>query len=435
MMKMIKKIYDEKGLSLIMTIVGVMFLSIIGYVTVSTVVMDSLMGAKSLQSTQAFWLAEGGIELAYRWLQYQDPPPGGTDPFVQYNQQPAGAGTYTVTIDPDDGNPSTYLKTYKIISVGNVDNVVRKIEVEMETTTFNKYAYLTGNEGGTIWFNTGDLIEGPIHSNDQISIVGSPVFMGKVTSTASSFNQGWPFNPDFQDGYQLGVPPVIFPTQQDIMDNYWAENSNPPDLIIDARFGKKAKVVFKADGTLVYDVWHWEGGTKVYDIQNAVEVIDDLNGLIYVKGSVLVKGTVDGVVTLLATKNIKVINDIVYEMSDFNGKPLPGCDDMLGLISLKNVIIADNNPNANDVIINAAILTLGDSFRVQNYASGPPRGDLTIYGSLSQKVRGPVGTFSWWGTTGYEKDYHYDDRFVDTPPPYYPSTGQYHFNYWKEVTD
>jgi len=295
-----------------MTIVVGMFLSILGYVTISAVVTDSQLGARSLHSSQAFWLAESGIELTYRWLQYQDPPPGGTAPFLHYNQQLAGAGTYTVTVDPDNGNPGTYLKKYKIISVGKVDKVVRKLEIEMQTTTFNKYAYLTGDEGGTIWFNTGDLIEGPIHSNDQISIVGSPVFKGKVTSTASSFNQGWPFNPDFQDGYQLGVPPVTFPTEQDIMDNYWAENSDPPDLIIDARFGKKADLEFKADGTLVYNVWHWVGSTKVYDIQNQVEVLANLNGFIWVKGTIKVKGTVDGVVTLFATKNIKITNDILY---------------------------------------------------------------------------------------------------------------------------
>ena len=139
--------------------------------------------------------------------------------------------------------------------------------------------------------------------------------------------------------------------------------------------------------------------------------------------------------TVFATKKIKITNDIVYKDSNANGKPNPGCDDFLGLIAKKDVIIIDNAVNGNDVIINAAILTLGDSFTVQNYASGPPRGDLTIYGSLSQKVRGPVGTFGWWGTTGYQKDYHYDDRFVDTPPPYYPSVGKYHYLYWKEITD
>ncbi len=434
-MKIRQLFSDEKGLSLIMAIVVGIILSIVGYVTISAVIVDSQISAQHLQSSQAFWLAESGIELAYRWLRYQDPPPGGITPFLKYDHQSAGAGTFTVTIDPDNNNTNTYLKKYKLISMGELDDVERKIEVAMEMTTFNKYAYLTGDEGGTIWFNTGDLIEGPIHSNDQISIVGSPVFMGKVTSTANSFNQGSPFNPDFQDGYQLGVPPVIFPTQQDLMDNYWAMNTDPPDLIIDARFGKDASIEFNSDGTLTYNVWHWSGGNKIYDIQNAVVNVADLNGLVYVKGDVRIKGTLNGVVTVVSTSNMIVTNDIVYQCSDANGIPLPGCDDILGLISLKNIIIRDNAPNRDDVIINASILTLDDSFTVQNYNSGSPRGDLTIWGSLSQKERGPVGTFSWWGTTGYEKDYHYDTRFISTPPPYFPVTGQYHFNYWKEVTD
>jgi len=140
---------------LIMTIVAGLFLSILGYVTISTVVTDSRLGARSLNSQQAFWLAESGLELTYRWLQFQDPPPAGTASFLHYNQHPEGGGTFTVTVDPDNGNPGTYLKTYKISSVGKYDQTARKLEVEMLTTTFNKFGYLTGDEGGTIWFNTG----------------------------------------------------------------------------------------------------------------------------------------------------------------------------------------------------------------------------------------------------------------------------------------
>lgn len=425
----------EKGVSLVMAIMAGTFLSILGYVTVSMVMVDTRIAVKQYQSTQALWLAESGIELAYRWLRFQDPPPGGSDPFLKYNQVALGAGTYTVTIDPHDGNTSTYLKKYKLISIGNVDDVVRQIEVQVQATTFNKYAYLTGDEGGTIWFTSGDTLEGPVHSNDQISIVNSPVFMGKLTSSATTFNQGNPFNPVFQDGYQLDVPPMIFPTQQDVVDNYWAMNTDPPDLIIDARFGKKASVEFNADGTLTYNVWYWQGGHKIYVIQDAVEVVDNLNGLIYVKGSVRVKGTLDGVITIVATKNVIITNDLVYEMSDVDGKPLADCDDLLGLVSIKDTIVADNSANRTDVKINAAILTLGNSFTVQNYASGSERGDLTIWGSLSQEIRGPVGTFGWWGYTGYKKDYHYDNRFIDSAPPYFPTTGQYDFAYWKEMTD
>ena len=158
----------------------------------------------------------------------------------------------------------------------------------------------------------------------------------------------------------------------------------------------------------------------------------DLNGFIFVDGHVKIEGTVDGAVTLFATKKIKIRNDIVYKDSWPSGEPKAGCDDYLGLIAKTDVLILNNVWNQTDVIINAAILTLGDSFTVQNYASGSPRGDLTIYGSLSQLIRGPVGTTF---PTGYQKDYHYDPRFVDTPPPYYPSVGKYHYLSWKEITD
>lgn len=432
-MKGFGTVLNERGVSLILAIIAGMFLSILGYMTISAVVIDNRIAVNHLQASQAFWLAESGIEVTARWLRYQDPPPGGIEPFVKYNHVLAGPGTYTVTVDPDDGNASNYLKKYKIISEGDADQATRKIELIMEMTTFNKYAYLTGNEGGTIWFNTGDVIEGPLHSNDRISIVGSPTFMGKVTSSAATFNKGVPFNPDFQEGYQLGAPPATFPTRQDLIDNYWAVNTNPPQLIIDARFGKDASIEFKANGTLTFDVWHWSGSTQVYDIQDSVVNVVALNGLVYVKGDIDLKGTLDGSVSVVATNNIYIVDNLVYEMSDANGKPLPGCDDVLGLISLKNIVVADNTPNQNDVVIDAAMLTLGSSFTVENYWSGPPRGDLTIWGSLSQKVRGPVGTFGGGTYTGYKKDYHYDNRFTDTPPPYYPVTGQYSVLSWKEL--
>lgn len=446
---MMQILRNQKGASslFVMVIMG-LFLSVIGYVTVSSVLTDARGGAAYWQSTQAFWLAESGVEVAQRWLRYQNQPPSGITPFVQFDDITAGIGelgellgdigTYTVTFVPDAENASSYLKTYKIVSTGNVDGVQRQIEVEVMATTFNYYAYLTGSEGGTIWFNSGDVIEGPSHSNDQISITQDPVFMGKVTSSASSFNQGSPYYPDFQEGYQLGVPPVIFPEEQDVINNYYASNENAPALEIDASGSKHARIVFNSNGTLTYDVWHYGGwGTIIYDIEDASANVSQLNGLIWVNGDVQVEGTLNGEVTVVSTDDMYINDDIRYNCSDSDGRPSDDCDDLLGLISFEDVVVKYNSANSDDVVINASILTLGDSFTVENYNYGSERGDLTIWGSLSQKVRGPVGTFSWWSgyRTGYEKDYHYDDRLAEVPPPYFPSTGQYHSNYWKEVTD
>jgi len=55
---------------------------------------------------------------------------------------------------------------------------------------------------------------------------------------------------------------------------------------------------------------------------------------------------------------------------------------------------------------------------VQNYDEGSSRGTLTVFGAIAQKFRGTVSTSSG-GTvsTGYAKNYQYDDRFRNTAPP------------------
>ena len=54
--------------------------------------------------------------------------------------------------------------------------------------------------------------------------------------------------------------------------------------------------------------------------------------------------------------------------------------------------------------------------------------------TIIQKARGPVGTISG-GTisTGYAKDYYYDPRLADNPPPYFPTTGSYDLISWKKL--
>ena len=61
-------------------------------------------------------------------------------------------------------------------------------------------------------------------------------------------------------------------------------------------------------------------------------------------------------------------------------------------------------------------------------------GTLTLNGGLIQKVRAPVGTFSGSSmVSGFTKDYYYDERMMDTPPPYFPTTGKYDLLSWKQI--
>ena len=92
-------------------------------------------------------------------------------------------------------------------TIGNV-TTIRRRDVNQET--FAKFAYFTNDEGG-INFANGDLIQGPVHSNDQITIASTgATFTGKVTSAASSISGVG--NGTFQSGYTVSAPHINMPT-------------------------------------------------------------------------------------------------------------------------------------------------------------------------------------------------------------------------------
>jgi Tfp pilus assembly protein PilX len=71
--------------------------------------------------------------------------------------------------------------------------------------------------------------------------------------------------------------------------------------------------------------------------------------------------------------------------------------------------------------IDAAILSLLHSFMVDNYYCGSSLGVLTINGVIAQKFRGAVGTGGTSGgsSTGFDKDYHYNEKLAYKGPPHF----------------
>ena len=66
------------------------------------------------------------------------------------------------------------------------------------------------------------------------------------------------------------------------------------------------------------------------------------------------------------------------------------------------------------MIVDAAILSTKHSWIVDNYLCGNTLGTLTVWGSIAEFWRGPVGS----GTHGYaSKDYTYDERLQTNQPP------------------
>jgi hypothetical protein len=179
-------------------------------------------------------------------------------------------------------------------------------------------------------------------------------------------------------------------------------------------------------------------------------------GVIYTDRNVGLSGTLRGQITLYSKGSIVLLDDVRYANDPVKGV----CLDMLGLISDRDIVIADNALNTppavtagkknskyfslddtKDYYLHGVLMALGTAFRVEDYDQGPTdvndcsgadngRGCIYLSGGIIQKERGPVGTSSG---TGYSKRYSYDHCAVVTPPPYFPTTGRFQDNRYIEL--
>lgn len=179
----------------------------------------------------------------------------------------------------------------------------------------------------------------------------------------------------------------------------------------------------------------------------------NFKGVIYVSGKVGISGTVRGRVTIAAPNDIIILDNLKQATDPSVGV----CDDIVGLFSGTNVMVADNmlnapiqRPNAawatvrpvgnGDEVIHAVVLAL-NIFTVQNYSTGPTdvedcqttnwgRGCLFLTGGIIQQTRGAVGTTAG---TGSLKRYSYNSCALTDPPPYFPTTGHFARNRFYEL--
>jgi len=166
-------------------------------------------------------------------------------------------------------------------------------------------------------------------------------------------------------------------------------------------------------------------------------------GVVFVDGKVAIMGTLRARITLAATNNIVLMDDVTYSVDPGAGS----CTDILGLFSGRDVVVSDNPINApaqtngntyytyDDTpaeFIHGVVLAL-ENFEVENYDGGSAnsqscestqwgRGCLYLTGGIIQSTRGAVGTSAG---TGYLKRYSYDPCAFTDPPPYFPTTGHF----------
>ena len=425
---------------------GSTLLTVMGFVTIATGLLASVLSLASnhrklavrqLNMEQALYVAEGGLERGIRTIESNIlslvASTTGTN-----GAGTLGSGTYTFSVSKISKS------VFSISSTGFVNNVRRSVSIKrIYQPTYAEFA-LWSEENGALYFKDGEEFDGHVHANDRLYFNvsgGGPVFHAPVTSGAGTYTvQGGSINAvQFDEGFE--------------MNSY---QGSMMDVDFNSAAADSLKNIAQSSGLVL------EGATTLTFSGSSVQITNtrkgwtnqafspSAEGIIYIANATsgttstrtghvyLVGGTVSGRLSVV-TEGAQYIRGHIRYAND--PRTNPSSTDALGLIARDDVWVDTTAPN--NLEINAAVLAAGTvsasnrgSFGVLNFNSGSARGVLTVHGGIVQDQRGAVGTFnSSTGvtSTGFGKNYSYDPRFVEDPPPYYPAVvGKIEFAEWRE---
>lgn len=421
-----KIIINNKGVALIATYMVIAVLVAFGGLVIDVSNSQNKTANTFKRQAQVINIAEAGLDRGLVWIRSQGAPPSGSIASITQNLPPTGTplGSYTVVFT-DLGSPggAPTVRRYRVRSTGTIGTVSQTVTNYIQTDNYARYIWFTNSEsyqGTNVWFWDLDHLNGPTYTNGHFNIKGDPIFGGEVRSVDAYiryYNNGTNINssnlsnppydlPDFQDAVILGSDSINMPTQ--------ALSLRTASTNGGIRYTGNTTILLNSNGTM--------NVTTSGHTYNNISL--PANGALFVNnGSLNISGTLSGRLTAGASGDINIINNIRYA----DDPRLPGSTstDTLGLISEGDVVI-DEDASYTNLEIDASIMALNTSFMLEEWWKNGARGTLSVFGGIIQKQRGPVGTFS--GTTkvsGFSKNYDYDARLLNSPPPFVPTTGDY----------
>lgn len=425
----------------------------------------------------------GGQAASFRYTVLTDDATTAQQGFITLQvtgtSQPNGGGremsrTLTARLQPSGFLDFIYYSDYETID----PSLLGYDPDDMNSCTRYHYEGRSDSLCPFINWTTGDVVDGPLHSNDALYVGGTPRFAEPQTESSwvktSNPDKLWrgPGTPVLSGG----ATPGFYPRYAEAID------------LPDANTELLRYVRPKTDSTTVPDTdaerpgCLYRGATTITFVGDQMEVLSpnttdapdrcldtgdaedeqtvDIPPVIHVapttddcedvgyprnneddsnrkttdydpcRGTVFVEGEVDGQVTVSAEDDIVVTADLTVADD--------GATDVIGLVAGNYVWVYHpvKNGGANllpydEAVrdIEAAILSLRHSFVVQNWDVGArlstgsdPNSKLRVFGAIAQKFRGPVGTGVTGAanpSTGYTKNYVYDWRFRVLQPPYF----------------
>lgn len=430
----------SRGFALALTLFLIVILATVVFAALSISTLDSRTAQQDYDAARALYAARAGVADALSRLAFD------------YSWT-TGAGTlgdegYSVTVVPKSTNASSVDKDWKVTSVGTYRGASRTVEAWVELESFAKYAYFTDAEFTTsntpIRFGGLDRLDGAVHTNGYFTLSGTPQFSSGVTSantgdtkynsSAFTYNQeGTQTDPfkfyrmDSGQTYANNYPRALDGSPTFSFAGGQSRVPLPTDTGLiaanaDFSFGtsgspRDTRLVFRDDGTA--KVYQKNSGGSWAEIQTVRT--DSAPGVtIHVYGQVEIEGTVNGRVTLGGSRSVALTGNVLYR---------DAAQDVLGVVAQEDVVVDAVNESNNtiqygDRYIHGMLMALNGSFRVKNHDSGSYRGQLHLFGGVIQNRRGPVGTGTASSiSSGYAKDYVYDDKLVNRPPLNFPTTG------------
>lgn len=358
--------------------------------------------------------------------------------------------------------------------------------------------------GGSPYFS-GDIINGPFHSNDAIYVCRNPMLSAEATTSYNGSMTGGrryvrnngcsststPQIASAGNNFTYAAPLTLPPTNGALSlqtDPAYTGGEAPGCL-----YTGPTRIVFRNNGTMdVVSPWSKDGGAAWCGVGNGRPL--PTRGVIWVRnvpsssdgysrttpalepgascndsnnplgypqtfgtggtarkdrtryscwaGDAIVSGELKGQVTVGSENNIVVADDTRY--ADAGCSVSSTCTSILGLVA--NNFVETMHPwgcrsdgtgcgnltsDQDNLLIEAAMLSVQHSIRVQNHQLGGSLGTLTVRGAMGQKFRGAVGSIDG---TGYSKNYNYDWRLRYASPPYFldPVKSSYGRKTWSE---
>lgn len=214
----------REGFALLMVLLLVMAVTILAAGAVSVVGNAGLINAYEARRTEMEMLADAGLEVARARLN-ADPRLYPETDFAQLeNGEPlrdaSGAVipgvkryTYAGPVGQTSGQYGVFGSIISVVEAGGT-RVVRRGDIAQES--FARFAYFTDVEPANISFGGGDVISGPVHSNDIIKIYESgATFRGPGLVTTARTISGRR-NATFTEGYRENAARIPLPTLADL---------------------------------------------------------------------------------------------------------------------------------------------------------------------------------------------------------------------------